>query len=86
MSASTNLLHVREHVAYDCLAHHRAAVDFSAHARRLADVTAAQIDAMAASWPDELEPHRARFAEFLKHRRVHALDIAQNAATLLGAP
>jgi|HubBroStandDraft_4_1064222.scaffolds.fasta_scaffold1323449_2 hypothetical protein len=45
----------REHVAYDCLAHHRAAIDFSAHARHLADVTDAQIDAMAASWPDELE-------------------------------
>jgi hypothetical protein len=52
----------------------------------LAVVTDAQIDAVAASWPDELEPHRARFVEFLKHRRVHALDIAQNVATLLGAP
>jgi hypothetical protein len=47
---------------------------------------ARRIDAAAASWPDELEPHRARFVEFLKTRRAYALDIAANIATFLGAP
>jgi hypothetical protein len=30
-----------------------------------------------------LEPHRAKFVEFLKARREHALDIASNLDTLL---
>jgi len=33
-----------------------------------------------------LEPHRARFIEFLKQRRAHALDIAENVARFMGAP
>jgi hypothetical protein len=87
--AARTVIHARsfrEHVVYDYLAQHRAAVDFVPVARRLADVPDTKIDARVASWPGELEPHRARFIEFLKHRRAHALDIAENVATFLGAP
>jgi superfamily II DNA or RNA helicase/HKD family nuclease len=87
--AARTVVHSRsfpEHMLYDDLARRRADVDFASVARRLASVSDGTIDALGASWPDELEPHRARFIEFLKHRRAHALDIADNVATLVRTP
>lgn len=87
--AARTVVHSRsfhEHVLYGDLARRWATVDFASVARRLASVPDAAIDALATTWPAELEPHRTRFIEFLKHRRAHALDIADNVAKLLGSP